>query len=674
MRVLTALTYYAPHWTGLTVYARHIAEGLAGRGHMVTVLCAQHSPDLPVVDELDGVRIVRVPTAGRLSRTMLMPGLPRTAWRLLGEHDVLHVHSPMPEMAFLVGLAHRRGVAAAITHQGDVVMPAGFVNRGVQGAMNLNLASAFTRAEAVATHNADYAACSRQLAARPGRVAAIHPPALIPEPTPAGVAAWRAELAPDGGPLVGFAGRWVREKGFDVLLAAVPAVSAAVPGVRFAFAGETDVVYEDTFAHARPLLDAAGDAVRLAGLITDRQRLADFYAACDLFVLPSRTDCHPAVQIEALLCGTPLVTTDIPGARSVVGLTGMGRIVPTEDPAALAAGIAAELRNPRLRPARADVAKVYDPDAAIGAYEALLDAARAGAPSPAPPAADRWQPSAAERAALAPVLDGEADLYYRARVPRLIALLDLQPGDRVLDCGAGIGALSELVKRTHPEVTVVTADGDARRLAAGQRRGVPAEPVQVDAEQLPFPDAGFDKVLLSEVLEHVDDDRSALAELYRVLRPGGVLALSVPHARYPWRWDPVGNTRELFGIEPDRRAGPLTNQWSLHLRLYLPGELANLLTAAGFELDVVEPHTPYAAPFNHQLVYSVGKPLLEHDLLPKNLADTADRFRADAGPPGRFNPVRLAVRGLAWFGRRNDHQRGDEHRFVGIVARARKPG
>ncbi|TEU08071.1 MAG: glycosyltransferase [Anaerolineales bacterium] len=46
---------------------------------------------------------------------------------------------------------------------------------------------------------------------------------------------------------------------------------------------------------------------------------------CDVFALPSRTDCFPSVQIEAMMCGTPVVATNILGAREVVRVTGMGR-------------------------------------------------------------------------------------------------------------------------------------------------------------------------------------------------------------------------------------------------------------------------------------------------------------------------------------------------------------
>jgi len=71
------------------------------------------------------------------------------------------------------------------------------------------------------------------------------------------------------------------------------------------------------------------DQLLFLGLLTDMQAMADFYAACDVLVLPSGTECFGLVQVEAMLCGTPVVMTNIPGARIVVQATGMGKIVPS---------------------------------------------------------------------------------------------------------------------------------------------------------------------------------------------------------------------------------------------------------------------------------------------------------------------------------------------------------
>jgi SAM-dependent methyltransferase len=219
---------------------------------------------------------------------------------------------------------------------------------------------------------------------------------------------------------------------------------------------------------------------------------------------------------------------------------------------------------------------------------------------------------------------------------------------------------------------VVAADVDVAPVAWGARASGEATPLPTHAQSLSLADGAFDKVLAAEVLEHVDDDVAALVELRRVLRPGGVLAVSVPHANYPFAWDPLGATRDLLGLEP-RRTGAIPSHWSNHVRLYLPAELRDALEAAGFVVEVLEQQTSYTFPFNHLLVYGVGKPLIERDLLPSAVRRSADRFHGAEPSTGRLDPVRLGAGALRLADRRNDHPRGDESRFVGIVARAVKP-
>jgi glycosyltransferase involved in cell wall biosynthesis/SAM-dependent methyltransferase len=660
MKILTALTYYHPHWTGLTVFARRIAEGLAERGHDVTVLTSQFDRSLPREEDVDGVRVVRVPTIGRLSRTAVMPTFPVVARQLIAGHDVVHVHSPMPEASLLVWLAARHRPASVITHQGDVVMPAGLRNHAVQVAMDWTLRSAVRRADVVVTHSRSYADRSPLLRMRaPRPVEVITPPTTVPVPDPAGVAALRIGLGLGGGPVVGFAGRFVEEKGFDILLAAMPAVVAAVPGVRFVFAGETGVAYEALFERCRPAWSArvAAGTLHTVGLLLDRQRLADFYGLCDLFVLPSRSDCFPGVQLEALLCGTPLVSTDIPGARDVVRMTGMGRLVAPGDHVALADGIVAELTTRRPRPHRAEVLEHFDPEASVDAYAALLESAIA---------------AASERRQLDGLLRNEADMAFRRRVPRLLELLDLNGGEHVLDCGSGMGVLSMVVGAMR-DVKIVAVDRDRSRLEWAARESVPAELVEADIDALPFPDGAFDRVLLAEVLEHLVDDVAGLRAIARVLRPGGAIAISVPHADYPVAWDPIGRARQAVGMRPRTAQGGITGQWSGHQRLYRRAQLVDVIAHAGLRVDAVEEQTAHAFPLNHVLVYSIGKPLLEHDLLPSRLRGAADRFRGAENRGSPLNPVNAAVGLLRLYDRRNDHLRGDERRFVQLVARAVKP-
>jgi len=119
----------------------------------------------------------------------------------------------------------------------------------------------------------------------------------------------------------------------------------------------------------------------------------------------------------------------------------------------------------------------------------------------------------------------------------------INPGDRVLDLGCGAGRHAfEAYRRG---ARVVAADLDLKELppvnsmfGAMRTAGEAAPPaaataVSADATRLPFPDGAFDAIIAAEILEHIPDDAAAMAEIARVLRPGGrvVLAEMTPPGR-----------------------------------------------------------------------------------------------------------------------------------------------
>ncbi|MGH3064641.1 MAG: class I SAM-dependent methyltransferase [Gaiellaceae bacterium] len=140
-------------------------------------------------------------------------------------------------------------------------------------------------------------------------------------------------------------------------------------------------------------------------------------------------------------------------------------------------------------------------------------------------------------------------------------LLDLflsaSPGPRVLDGGAGQGTMSSRLERLGFEVTSTDVSVAAVEFL---RENLSGAVLEADLGELPFADATFDAAVVGEVLEHVDDDRGALTELARVLRPGGVLAVSVPA-------NPA-----LYGP---------SDEWAGHVRRYTRPALIEACTSAG---------------------------------------------------------------------------------------------
>lgn len=290
------------------------------------------------------------------------------------------------------------------------------------------------------------------------------------------------------------------------------------------------------------------------------------------------------------------------------------------------------------------------------------------------PAARSWR-SLTERdhAILDVFLQAEADMAYRRRLRILLDFLELRDGDGVLDGGCGTGAHLVAMSRLR-QLRLVGLDRDLERLRRAHQQGVPGLLVRADLADMPFAAGSFDKVLMTEVLEHLGDDRPALREVLRVLRPGGVLALSVPHARFPLAWDPISKVWGALGGAPLRN-GPLVGIWTNHERLYLPNELKAHLEEAGFVVEAVEEATHHSLAFMHLLLYGLGKPLVERRLLPRGMRRAVDRLGSHGAQPAGLNPIALGVKILRTIDRRNDASAvAAKKTFVNVLVKARRHG
>lgn len=173
--------------------------------------------------------------------------------------------------------------------------------------------------------------------------------------------------------------------------------------------------------------------------------------------------------------------------------------------------------------------------------------------------------------------------------------LGLRAGDRLLDLGCGFGRHTyEALARGADVVSCDTALAELESIRnttalLSEDRQFDARlshtVVQGDGTTLPFVDHSFDKVIASEVLEHVVDDDAAFAELHRVLRPGGTVAVTVP-AYLP--------EKICWKISSDYHAPAAVGG---HVRIYTEKELRQKLRAAGFEPTVSHRthalHSPY---------------------------------------------------------------------------------
>lgn len=379
MRILFTLTYYRPHVSGLTIYVERLARALVERGHQVTVLTSQHHDELRREEIVDGVLVVRAPVALRVSKGPIMPTLPLVAARLARQHDVVSVHLPMFEAAGFALLGRMLRKPTFLTYHCDLLLPPGLFNRVVDATVFASNWIAAWLANGIIAYTDDYADHSRLLRRFRRKITIIPPPVVMPSPSAVEVAWFHSSHGLEGRTVLGFASRFAAEKGIEHLIDAMPRLIERFPNLKVLFAGPyREVIGEERYrARLEPAIEALGDRWEFLGTLGPDE-LPAFYASLDVLLMTSvnATESFGLVQVEAMLCGTPVVSTNLPGVRQPVTVTGMGGVVAIADSVALAEGIDKVLAAPEVYiKTREEIEALFDLRVTVATYEELIESA-----------------------------------------------------------------------------------------------------------------------------------------------------------------------------------------------------------------------------------------------------------------------------------------------------------
>jgi SAM-dependent methyltransferase len=206
---------------------------------------------------------------------------------------------------------------------------------------------------------------------------------------------------------------------------------------------------------------------------------------------------------------------------------------------------------------------------------------------------------------------------------RVRGWLELRPGERVLDVGVGPGFLAaEMAAQVGAEGMIAGIDVSESMLALAKGRDAPIDLRAGSAGSIPYPDGSFDAAVSTQVLEYVVDIPAALAELRRVVRPGGrILILDTD-------WDSI-----VWRSGDDARMAAVLAEWECHLAdPRLPRRLLGELRSAGFT-----PDTPLVLPllnvgfdpvqaFSAGLIDIIGDFVAQRGVVP---AAEVDAWKAD---------------------------------------------
>lgn len=269
-----------------------------------------------------------------------------------------------------------------------------------------------------------------------------------------------------------------------------------------------------------------------------------------------------------------------------------------------------------------------------------------------------------EKFSLLLVNTGDMCLKRRARL--LVQELDPQKNDKILDVGCGDGFYLYLLSQLG-NFDLTGIDSDAKAIANAKKQVGKRTVTYVvgDIYHMPFVDGTFTKIVLSEVLEHLPDDRKGLLEIKRVLKKGGIICATVPHWNYPFFWDPLNYLLQRI-FKTHVKSGFWAGVWNFHERLYRTYELKELFIDAGFKIERFDCLTHYGLPFNHYLT-NIGFRLRTSKRLPTAVRGSLSKFQ-----PDKKTWFSYILAFINWLDKRNDRKFSEYTSTVGLFLQAKK--
>jgi len=315
-KILINLTYYYPNISGLSQYAKILAEELVKRGHVVTVLCGKHQKDLLELENVNGVIVIRL-GAIRRGKGLIVPSVIYKSINLVKNNEIVNCHLPSAEGVWVAILAKIFKKKLMVTYHCHYHLLTEWWQR-----------PAYMLADKIVVNSLDYIEGNNLLKSFRRKIVEIWPPIKIPLGFAASLPSEDLRTFDKGEiqtvrrkKVVGFVGRISKEKNLEILIEAMK----KLPDYELWLAGPEKISGEEKYQKKIEEMIGENKKIRKLGIV---ENIADYYKKINCLVLPSNNtlESFGMVLAEAINCGTPVVASNLPGIRVPIIKSGAGEL------------------------------------------------------------------------------------------------------------------------------------------------------------------------------------------------------------------------------------------------------------------------------------------------------------------------------------------------------------
>lgn len=346
MKVLFFSSYFYPYISGLTTYPLKILSHLANK-NKVTVLTFLYKKNLKAKEIVQKIETIRMPYLFKLSKGYIAPQAIGYFFTRAQKTDAVILNIPNFEGLALAFFAKLFGKKIICIFHCEVLLTGNLVQRIINWFLNTSVFFQLFLSDTIVAYTKDYVDHLWMGRFFRNKIRIVLPPVEI-LPVDQKKLDFMQKMKKDS-VWIGFAGRVAKEKGLEVLVESLHLMRASGYKITLVLAGPygEDVAGEADYYNTIKLsLEKNNIDYHLFGNLSDGN-LGSFYKTIDLLVLPSinKTEAFGMVQVDAMLLGTPVIASNLPGVRVPIQLARMGKIVEPGNSQELASTLSVVLKN-----------------------------------------------------------------------------------------------------------------------------------------------------------------------------------------------------------------------------------------------------------------------------------------------------------------------------------------